>query len=287
MAGAGKKWMVGCGIGCGLMLLILGGVGTCGYFGVKKLKEQSDELGASATALNDRFGVTTDFVPSPDGTISSYRMETFLTVRDDMAPARDEAANLLDTLDGDAGWLDKAKAGIRMVPTMLGFIRSSRGVLLDNDMAPGEYLYIYSLSYYVLLHKDPGDGPSFVLSGGDEAEDEGNVRVQWGGHDDDSVRDARVEHVRSFINGMQVELLNNQVEAYRRTLPDGTTMADDPWGAALLAEQEAMGIETLRFLWEEGLPAQLQASLEPYRDRLEASYEPMTSILEIGLLDED
>ena len=35
MASGVQKWLVGCGIGCGLMILAAGGIGTCGYVGVK------------------------------------------------------------------------------------------------------------------------------------------------------------------------------------------------------------------------------------------------------------
>jgi len=39
--------------------------------------------------------------------------------------------------------------------------------------------------------------------------------------------------------------------------------------------------------WEEGLPTQILGSLEPYRVRLDESYDAMTSIIEMGLTDED
>ncbi len=75
--------------------------------------------------------------------------------------------------------------------------------------------------------------------------------------------------------------------AYLAGLPAGTDLATDLWGAALTAELAAMELETLRFPWEEGLPERIRTSLEPYRDRLDLSYDPMTSIVEMGLTDED
>ena len=53
------------------------------------------------------------------------------------------------------------------------------------------------------------------------------------------------------------------------------------------AEVEALKLESLRFPWEEGLPEQIRASLEPYRDRLAATYDPLTSVIEMGLTDEN
>ena len=52
------------------------------------------------------------------------------------------------------------------------------------------------------------------------------------------------------------------------------------WRAALAAEVTAMDNERRRFAWEQGLPEATRASLEPFRDRLEASYDRMTGVLE-------
>ncbi len=101
------------------------------------------------------------------------------------------------------------------------------------------------------------------------------------------VHENRIRRVRSFANELQSELIDNQLEAYRATLPAGTDLADDPWGAQLLAEAAALKDEDLRLPWEEGLPAQTRASLEPYSTRLDQSYDSMTSIIEIGLVDVD
>jgi hypothetical protein len=101
------------------------------------------------------------------------------------------------------------------------------------------------------------------------------------------VRDTRSERVRTYVNNVQVKVLANQLEAYRASLPAGTDLATDPWGAQLEAELAAMKLESLRFPWEEGLPAQIRASLEPYSDRINETYDSMTSIIEMGLTDED
>ncbi len=288
MAGSGKKWFIGCGIGCGLMLLILGGVGTCGYFGVKKIQEQVEGMEENADAVQARFGDADDFVPELDGAIPAARMETFLAIRDDMAPVRNETSEILNVLDDDGGnWVAKAQAGMKMIPAMLGFVNQRNTILLANDMGVGEYQYIYALSYFVLLDKDPGDGPGFQMSGDDE-EENGNVKVDWGGDgSEEGVRDNRSERVRTYVNNVQVKVLANQLAAYRASLPAGTDLATDPWGAQLEAELAAMNLESLRFPWEEGLPVQIRASLEPYSDRINATYDPLTSIIEMGLTDED
>jgi hypothetical protein len=288
MASTGKKWFIGCGIGCGLMLLILGGAGTCAYFGVKQIKEKADGLDVSFEEVKARFGEPADFTPSPDGVISPDRMEVFLAIRDDMTPVRQETSGMLSILDGGGNFIAKAKAGLQLVPALVGFVGERNKILVDRGMGVGEYQHIYALSYFVLLAKDPADGPSFALSG-DDREHDGNVRIDWGSHSGDKGRvgEARAKRVRLFVNDLQRKVLDNQVAAFVATLPAGSDPAADPWGARLVAEQQAMQRETLRFPWEEGLPAQLAASLEPYRDRLDATYDAMTSVIEMGLTDED
>jgi hypothetical protein len=288
MAGTGKKWFVGCGIGCGLMLLILGGVGTCGYFGFKKLEEKIDGLEENSDAIQARFGDPADFVPALDGSVPADRMETFLAVRDEMTSYRLETSEILNSLD-DSGlnWIAKAQAGMKLVPALLGFINQRNEALLNQGMGVGEYQYIYALSYFVLLAEDPADGPSFTLSGDDEA-DNGNVKFNWGNSNDHGdVREDRSRRVRRFVNNVQVDVLENQLDAYQASLPAGTDASVDPWGAQLTAEVEALKFETLRFPWEDDLPQQIRASLEPYRDRLVATYDPLTSVIEMGMTDDD
>jgi hypothetical protein len=55
------------------------------------------------------------------------------------------------------------------------------------------------------------------------------------------------------------------------------------WRKALQAEIEAMESNRYRLIWQDGLPEVIQKSLEPYRQRLEDSYSPMTNALEISL----
>ena len=57
--------------------------------------------------------------------------------------------------------------------------------------------------------------------------------------------------------------------------------------AQLSTEAASLESEHLKLLWEDGLPDHVRASLDPFRSRLEASYDPMTSILEMGLINHD
>jgi hypothetical protein len=286
MAGTGTKWAIGCGIGCGLVLIILGGAGTCSYFAVKRVQEKAEGLDEGFAELRDTFGEPAEFVPAPDGTIDPSRLTVFLAVRDGMAPTRTEVSDMLTTLDEGGNWIGKAQAGFKLIPALMGFIADRNRVLLEEGMGVGEYQHIYALAYYVLLRKDPADGPSFVLTDDNDDEDS-NVRMNWGSSgDEEDIRENRARMVRGHVHDLQLAILENQLQAFTATLPAGTDPSDDPWGSQLSAEVEAMQAESLRFAWEDGLPEPLGVSLEPYRARLEASYDPMTAIIEVGLAEQ-
>ena len=59
MGGAAKKLGIGCGIGCGVVLLVLGGIGTCGYMGVRKIVDRAEitRLGEGLRALEAILGL--------------------------------------------------------------------------------------------------------------------------------------------------------------------------------------------------------------------------------------
>jgi len=284
MAGNAKKWFIGCGIGCGLMLLIAGGLGTGGYFMVRRAMDQGEEIEATADALQANYGAPGDFRPDPFGAISADRLETFLAVREAMGPARDEAGSVLLTLhnaetgEGDASTIDKFKAGIRLVPAIIEFIKQRSQAQLDQEMGPGEYLYIYSLAYYAFLDKDPADGPGFQLTGDDDDDDRGfHFTAEAGDFD----RARQGEEVRDYLHSIQIQMARTQADGVSH-LPE-----HDAWRTALAAELALMEAEPYRLLWEEGLPEPLRLSFEPYRDRLDDLYDEMTNILDCGMVESD
>ena len=51
MTGARGSRRKGCGIGCGILILAAGGIGTCSYLGIKKIKDRAEQLDAGFDAL--------------------------------------------------------------------------------------------------------------------------------------------------------------------------------------------------------------------------------------------
>ncbi len=290
MAGAGKKWLIGCGIGCGLFVLIVGGLVGGGFFAAKRFADRADKIETTFNRMDAEYGEASDFVPELDGHVPSDRMEIFLAVRDEMTEVQQEVSGLFTTLDGEsgAGVIAKVKAGIKFVPSLLIFIEERNNIMLDQGMGVGEYQYIYALAYYDLLGRDPSDGPGFTVVSNDEDHDNDswNWNIQASEDDEEDTRANREREVRRFVNKVQSQVLANQLEALGEAgYVDGLDF--DTWRAAVAAEAAAMDRESLRILWEEGLPDQIRASLEPYRVRLDATYDPMTSILEMGLVEHE
>ncbi len=285
MASGARKWLVGCGIGCGFMILAAGGVGTCGYLGVRKIADRAERLDEGFAALGEQYGAVEDFVPPADGVVPAARLETFLAVREAMAPSRDELAEVLTELDGDTkgagGVLRKIQAGISLLPRLFDFIDERNRVLADQGMGVGEYVHIYGLVYYSWLGRDPGDGPGFALSD-DDHDDRDGTSFRWGGDDDpEEVRERRAAQVRRYLNRVQGRMLANQLDAAR------AAGLDAAWLARLEAELDAVRLSPGRLMWQDDLPAATAAGLEPRRDRLEAAYSPVMNVVEVGLVEQD
>ena len=289
MAGEAKKWFIGCGIGCGVVLLIFIGLGTVGFLGIKGAIDRGENIEASFETLQAEYGRPGEFTPALDGSIPPARMETFLDIRDDLAAARKEIGDVLRTLDDrevdgqKPGNLAKIKAGLRLIPGLMEFISTRTEAMLEGGMGLGEYLYIYSLSYPVWLQKDLTDGPGFTLSDSGSDSGDGGIQINsdWSSDDSGDVEGQREEKIRRYLNRVQLKMARNQLAALQARGDEGPALAD------LQAEIERMEAESGRLLWETGLPEAIRLSLEPYRERLEGQYDPMVNMLESGLVEAD
>lgn len=309
MAGTAKKWLIGCGLGCGFFVALGLGLGAAGWYGVRHVAKRAESIEAVSDSLAARFGPPEEYVPPVDGHLVSDRLESFLEARRLMAPVRERTSRVLAVLDGSSGSSVPARiaAGVNFVPQLLTFVAERDRALLTAGMGTGEYQYLYTMAYFGLLKKDPGDGPGFQLSQGSGSEGHGGANWSFdsrhgGGHgggnrdgagneaeretDRENARRDRADAVREELNRVQRENLRRQLAALDA---EGAAAGKGraAWRAALAAEAAAMDNERRRFAWEQGLPEATRASLEPFRDRLEASYDAMTGVLELRLNDRD
>lgn len=278
-----KKWLIGCGIGCGVVILGFIILGTAGYFFIKDIVKDFNKTEILMDTLKERYGTTREFSPDPDGAIRPARIEIFLAVRSSMAPAMEEmerTINILsemehrdrDTEESSENIFTKIKTGLGFATQIAEFYRSRNQALLDNDMGMGEYYYIYVMSYYSLLGKSPSDGPPFRVE--DQA---AGGRIMFTERRRETQED-RMDQMLRRVHRQIFPILQNQ---YKRLTEWDVSRAKEKWRTALAAEIEAMESDRYRLPWGDGLPDILKTSLEPYRSRLESSYSAMLNIFEV------
>lgn len=294
-----RNLLIGCGIGCGVLVLVFLAIGGGGFFFVKQMIDKVERIDTATDAVTERYGRIVDYRPAADGTIAPARIEAFLAVRDRMAVERDEMnARLGKLADAESGRLRKRpgeifqaiRAGAGLIPQIMDYLTARNEALLAEAVPLGEYLYLYTLIYYVDLGKSPADGPPFTLTDNDEKRP-GHGRHRWNWSDDEvddqendsddeqeyQIRERRHQRIRRQLNDSLLPMLDHQLE----DLVAGDGAVDVRWQQVLRLEIAAMRDTPLLLAWEDGLPAQTAASLEPFRERLAASYRELCNPIEV------
>lgn len=159
MAGTGRKWLVGCGVGCGAAVLlgILISVGGSLYM-MRPFNKAVD----TQKSLEAEYGGREAYVPPAEG-ITSDRLDVFIRVRRELMPICEEFQKIgekfaaMDELDKGGkepskGEVLKAVGGLTgnifgMVGNIGRFTELRNRALLDQGMSLGEYIWIYVLVY--------------------------------------------------------------------------------------------------------------------------------------------
>jgi hypothetical protein len=250
--GGAWKWVKGCGCGCAVvaLLAILALVGS----GVAITRPFNRAIEAREL-LEERYGHQDGFTPPSDGAIAPERMEAFLSVRERLAEpcARVtesfESMRQMERFEGvedppkrellGALW-NAGRSAFALGPRMGELFRARNEALLDAEMGLGEYTYIFVIAY----------SPQLVSW----REEEGRIKVE------------NVEVPRR-IRRLLVEMLRRQLAAV-----EGDPLADPDgeWAGGLTAEIARLEEDPRRIPWMEGLPPAIEASVSPYRERLDA-----------------
>ena len=158
-----------------------------------------------------------------------------------------------------------------MPQNIMDFFRARNQALLDAGMGRGEYAWIYWLTYFAWLGHPAGDSElDDILA--DRTSESGRVNV----HIDGGMEPERLTwRVRRDITAM----LRNLEEELAAD-PDGTELLE-----IVRAELAVLAEDPARVPWEDGLPQEFAAGLDPYRDRLEASYSRAANPFELVDLD--
>ncbi len=268
-------WALGCGGGCVLLGVVVAALALGGVILVRDSLESFDDAVKVRAELEGRHGAVGEFVPWAGGEIPPERIESFLAVRRETAAARRrmaEAFAVIPMSEDEARKLDEQPAGekvrgvVAVVRSTLGmgariggfFAARNRG-LEAHGMGLGEYTYLYTVVYHSWLGRPVDEGP---ITGRDR-QDRVTVEIQHGA----SVRRLHDDLVAMLRNGLE------------SAGPGG----EGAWAATLSDELEAMAGDGSRVPWQDGLPPATVASLDPYRSRLEAAYDPVSNPFELAI----
>jgi hypothetical protein len=289
MASTGQKWLIGCGIGCGaVILIILLLVGT-GVFFARKAVRGFRAVEAVSEQLESENGTVESYCPPADGVIAVDRIERFIAVRDSMLEISTEigarVAELSDNIDrlenedvkSFRDVLQIITRGAGVVPQLADFYFTRNRALLKNEMGLGEYLHLYITIYYRYLGNNPGDGPPFKLMDNEHQ----RRGLDWeGGDGDDLTEEEIVENRRIWVTSFVHDLLLPMLECQMESLNE-SGYADRVWKTALAREIQALRSDPDRLVWQDGLPKAVIMNLPPYREQLQLRYDAMLNPLEI------
>jgi len=280
---AAKKWLIGCGIGCGVIIVIAALLVTLGVLYVRNLVEGFKDSEVMLEALTERFGEISDYTPEPTGRIAPERVEAFLTAREATAAERDKIAKSIQLLSDEedaqidvesaGGVLQKIKMGFGLIPQLADFFKARNQALLDVGMGLGEYTYLYTIVYFAWLEKPVSDGPSVRITGENQ-----EIRTRrW--ENEQEARELSEDITLRRLHRMLLPILRNQLDRLMQDMPPA---AGQDWKDALSAEVAAMEADRYRLAWQDGLPDIIASSLEPYRARLEAGYDRWLNAIEFS-----
>ena len=277
MAKTGQKVLLGCGIGCGLIivvgLIVGGGIGLL----LKDVASSFKQAEKTGEILVERYGEAEDYDLPAFGIVATDRIEAFLAVRETTTEARTGIVTAIAKLEdedndrkGVREIVNKIKAGVG-VGTEIGRLLEARNTtLIDVGMGIGEYTYIYCLTYYALLGHSPTDGPD----GGKD------IRIGRGGKfmhvsegDDDGTGHGGYRQVRRDLRRMLKR------EAY--AIGEDTAEEEKAWRARIETELERMSDDRSYVPWQIDMPEPMANALEPYADRLDATYAPLVNLFEL------
>jgi TonB family protein len=272
-----QKWLIGCGVGCATLIVLVIGLVTSGVLFVRSKIQPLQEAAESHKTVVSAYGARESYTPPANGALASERMEAFLAVRD----ALKDAQGRLDA--GLAGFdLDRIKQRQPSFRSVLGvlndisnllipigeYIKRRNEVLVEKRMGLGEYAYIYTIAYNSWLGHPPSEGPP-ILEKLESEDRNGSFR-----------RDSNInpEAVRSQYRRLVLRLLGNQLNSLKETETSG-------WRKTLKEEIDRLERDPDRIAWKDNMPPAIEESLKPYRGRLMSTYSSAANFLEFVALE--
>lgn len=261
MAGPGKKWLIGCGLGCGIpfLLFILLTVG-----GSMVMMKPFNRAVDAQRDLQAAYGEREEFVPPAAG-LTADRLARFLAVRGQLEPMCEafteigekfKRMEILDREDAEPSKKEVFQAVGDMMGGVFGiagnigrFTEARNQALLANEMGLGEYIWIYVLVYNSWLGHVPNTDFEQGNGGRFDDSDQKVIRALMRNHAGALTAAGRPDEAKAW-----------ESEVRRLERSDGSGV---PWSGA-------------------ELPAGLVAACEPLRAELEAAYCEATAAFEMS-----
>ncbi len=270
------KMKKGCGIGCGVVsLLVFVIIGSIAYF-VRDMSVDYKAVKTSEEALLTATGESGHFKPMNGGIPSSERLQVFLEVRLEQAEWRENVTLAFEEFlirkeanqsGGIKHFLGLLRSTTQMAPSLASFWSSRNAALMEHQMGPDEYSYIYCLAYFSYLGYDPGDGAQDSEL---DFSNNANPGLQVGlGHElnEEQRRDASWRRVHDLMLPM--------LQTVDRT------DADAEWLVQLDIELSVLEESPLRYPWRDGTPRMLAEAFRPVRRQLEQQYNAAVNPIEL------
>ena len=246
-----------------------------GYRWAQTAAEVIEAAERAEDQLEAEYGLVRDFTP-PAGPVAADRIEAFLAVRELMAPQRTALTESVEALapaagkSGAVGGLRAARAGIGMAPRILEFARARNEALLEVGMGPGEYAWMYWLTYFAWLGHPVGES---LLNDIMEArsESDGSMQMHIDGMDIEHMERLLRRDLEAMLRNLEVEITAHPERAELKEL--------------VASELAAIDADSSRMPWEEGVPEAFVVGLDPFRARFEENYSPATNPFELLELD--
>ena len=234
-----KSWRTGCGYVVFSLLFFLIVAAVVALRPVREAKRVEQDL-------NDRFGKATSFTPDFDGSVAPDRVEVFLAVRDHLREPCERFRDRRTRFDElsemeEHGQLESKSIfeGLKTAfgggPDFLHLMRARNNALSIQGMGIGEYTYIYVLAYNHQLTE---------ISGRPEGEKTFKDRT-------------RKELTQVLVNQLAALESSRHGDTHQQLELD------------LRTEISALESGNHIFPWQDELPSHLEASIEPFRDRLD------------------
>lgn len=224
-----SKILTGCGIGCGVVVIIAIVVGIIGYNFISDKVEHIEKFEKTVKKLENKYEDYDSYYPSGNLLLEENTMVTFLEIRDSLKLKSPYFIKSMQTISKaikekeDSGEDDEES-----VSSVLGMISTGfsaipeieeffiyRDHLLDKfNMPIGEYFYYFVMSYYVEQGVDLGDGPNFPVPGNSHGQDFSFDGRQQNDHEKfiREVKESRADDISIRTNKFMLKIFNNILE---------------------------------------------------------------------------